>query len=148
MLFCLPAQDNLKNKGFGQDLPSVENEVEEHNIFQSEVEALAPHISTSGDKVKKGKKRKKVPERSQTCSDLVINKLFKLDAVHYFISSLLANYDIILILFILFTLFSLLLQEYVSGLQTKYNQLLVINAHTHIYSLRLKGVYFMCSHIL
>uniref|UniRef100_A0A665U611 Desmoplakin SH3 domain-containing protein n=1 Tax=Echeneis naucrates TaxID=173247 RepID=A0A665U611_ECHNA len=42
--------DNLNNKGFGQDLPSVENEVEEHNIFHSEVEALAPHISTSGDK--------------------------------------------------------------------------------------------------
>ncbi|XP_062264058.1 periplakin [Platichthys flesus] len=42
--------DNLKNKGFGQDLPSVENEVEEHNIFHSEVEALAPHLSTSGDK--------------------------------------------------------------------------------------------------
>lgn len=51
LLFFLPAQDNLKNKGFGQDLPSVENEVEEHNIFHSEVEALAPHISTSGDKV-------------------------------------------------------------------------------------------------
>ncbi|XP_035036456.2 periplakin [Hippoglossus stenolepis] len=42
--------DNLKNKGFGQDLPSVENEVEEHNIFHSEVEALAPHLSTCGDK--------------------------------------------------------------------------------------------------
>ncbi|XP_008327408.1 periplakin [Cynoglossus semilaevis] len=42
--------DNLTNKGFGQDLPSVENEVEEHNIFHSEVEALAPHISTGGDK--------------------------------------------------------------------------------------------------
>ncbi|KAM9745636.1 periplakin [Menidia menidia] len=42
--------DNLNNKGFGQDLPSVENEVEEHNIFHSEVEALAPHISSSGDK--------------------------------------------------------------------------------------------------
>ncbi|KAM9346407.1 periplakin [Symphorus nematophorus] len=42
--------DNLKNKGFGQDLPSVENEVEEHNIFHSEVEALAPHITSSGDK--------------------------------------------------------------------------------------------------
>lgn len=25
--------------------------MEEHNIFHSEVEALAPHISTSGDKV-------------------------------------------------------------------------------------------------
>lgn len=42
--------DNLNNKGFGQDLPTVENEVEEHNIFHSEVEALAPHISTSNDK--------------------------------------------------------------------------------------------------
>ncbi|XP_037648271.1 periplakin [Sebastes umbrosus] len=42
--------DNLNNKGFGQDLPSVENEVEEHNISHSEVEALAPHIATSGDK--------------------------------------------------------------------------------------------------
>ncbi|XP_034395443.1 periplakin [Cyclopterus lumpus] len=42
--------DNLNNKGFGQDLPSVENEVEEHNIFHSEVEALAPHISGGGDK--------------------------------------------------------------------------------------------------
>ena len=51
MLFCLPAQDNLNNKGFGQDLPSVENEVEEHNIFHSEVEALAPHIAAGGDKV-------------------------------------------------------------------------------------------------
>ncbi|XP_041856858.1 periplakin [Melanotaenia boesemani] len=42
--------DNLQNKGFGLDLPSVENEVEEHNIFHSEVEALAPHISTGSDK--------------------------------------------------------------------------------------------------
>lgn len=50
----VPIQDNLNNKGFGQDLPSVENEVEEHNIFHSEVEALAPHISTSGDKVTAG----------------------------------------------------------------------------------------------
>ncbi|KAM4635298.1 periplakin [Polymixia lowei] len=41
--------DNLNNKGFGQDLPTVENEVEEHNIFHSEVEALAPHISGNGD---------------------------------------------------------------------------------------------------
>uniref|UniRef100_A0A671UYR0 Periplakin n=1 Tax=Sparus aurata TaxID=8175 RepID=A0A671UYR0_SPAAU len=50
VFFCLPDQANLNNKGFGEDLPSVENEVEEHNIFHSEVEALAPHISTSGDK--------------------------------------------------------------------------------------------------
>uniref|UniRef100_A0A8C6KWX2 Periplakin n=1 Tax=Nothobranchius furzeri TaxID=105023 RepID=A0A8C6KWX2_NOTFU len=43
--------DNLNNKGFGQDLPTVETEVEEHNIFHSEVEALAPHIAAGGDKV-------------------------------------------------------------------------------------------------
>lgn len=42
-------QANLNNKGFGQDLPTVENEVEEHNIFHSEVEALAPYVS--GDRV-------------------------------------------------------------------------------------------------
>ncbi|KAI5629462.1 periplakin isoform X1 [Silurus asotus] len=40
---------NLNNKGFGQDLPTIENQVEEHNIFHSEVEALAPYIS-QGDK--------------------------------------------------------------------------------------------------
>lgn len=49
--FVLFSQDCLNNKGFGQDLPSVENEVEEHNIFHSEVEALAPHVSANGDKV-------------------------------------------------------------------------------------------------
>lgn len=43
-------QANLNNKGFGQDLPTIENEVEEHNIFHSEVEALAPYIN-QGDKV-------------------------------------------------------------------------------------------------
>ncbi|KAM9391816.1 periplakin [Pholidichthys leucotaenia] len=42
--------DALNNKGFGQDLPSVENDIVEHNIFHSEVEALAPHISKSGEK--------------------------------------------------------------------------------------------------
>ncbi|XP_026870533.2 periplakin [Electrophorus electricus] len=40
---------NLNNKGFGQDLPTVENEVEEHNIFHSEVEALAPYITEGND---------------------------------------------------------------------------------------------------
>ncbi|XP_061568849.1 periplakin [Cololabis saira] len=43
-------QDILNGKSFGQDLPSLEAEVEEHNIFHSEVEALAPHISANGDK--------------------------------------------------------------------------------------------------
>ncbi|KAK2829686.1 hypothetical protein Q7C36_017676 [Tachysurus vachellii] len=40
---------NLNSKGFGEDLPTIENEVEEHNIFHSEVEALAPYIG-QGDK--------------------------------------------------------------------------------------------------
>ncbi|KAI4891546.1 hypothetical protein NFI96_027827, partial [Prochilodus magdalenae] len=41
---------NLNNKGFGQDLSTIENEVEEHNIFHSEVEALAPYITDGGDR--------------------------------------------------------------------------------------------------
>uniref|UniRef100_A0A9J7ZU02 Periplakin n=1 Tax=Cyprinus carpio carpio TaxID=630221 RepID=A0A9J7ZU02_CYPCA len=36
---------NVNNKGYGQDLLTVEDEVEEHNIFHSEVEALAPYIT-------------------------------------------------------------------------------------------------------
>ncbi|XP_023654268.2 periplakin [Paramormyrops kingsleyae] len=43
-------QRNLNNKGFGNDLPQVEDEVEEHNIFHSEVEALGPHITDGNDK--------------------------------------------------------------------------------------------------
>lgn len=50
-MLYFPVQESLDNKGFGQDLPTVECEVEEHNIFHSEVEALAPHIATGGDKV-------------------------------------------------------------------------------------------------
>uniref|UniRef100_A0A8C2BJE2 Periplakin n=1 Tax=Cyprinus carpio TaxID=7962 RepID=A0A8C2BJE2_CYPCA len=40
---------NVNNKGYGQDLLTVENEVEEHNIFHSEVEALAPYITGDRD---------------------------------------------------------------------------------------------------
>ncbi|KAL0993561.1 hypothetical protein UPYG_G00109790 [Umbra pygmaea] len=43
-------QANLNNQSFGEDLPSVEKELESHNIFQSEVEALALHIADSDDK--------------------------------------------------------------------------------------------------
>ncbi|KAJ8364075.1 hypothetical protein SKAU_G00129060 [Synaphobranchus kaupii] len=43
-------QENLNNKGFGSDLPTVENQVEEHNIFHCEVEALAPHITDCDEK--------------------------------------------------------------------------------------------------
>uniref|UniRef100_A0A8C6S6K2 Periplakin n=1 Tax=Neogobius melanostomus TaxID=47308 RepID=A0A8C6S6K2_9GOBI len=42
--------DNLNSMSFGQDLPSVEQEVMEHNMFHSEVEALKPHLSQAGDK--------------------------------------------------------------------------------------------------
>uniref|UniRef100_A0A672SPK3 Periplakin-like n=1 Tax=Sinocyclocheilus grahami TaxID=75366 RepID=A0A672SPK3_SINGR len=42
---------NVNNKGYGQDLLTVENEVEEHNIFHSEVEALAPYITGDRDSV-------------------------------------------------------------------------------------------------
>ncbi|XP_052408795.1 periplakin [Carassius gibelio] len=40
---------NVNNKGYGQDLLTVEDEVEEHNIFHSEVEALAPYITGDRD---------------------------------------------------------------------------------------------------
>ncbi|XP_043091063.1 periplakin [Puntigrus tetrazona] len=40
---------NVNNKGYGQDLLIVENELEEHNIFHSEVEALAPYITGNRD---------------------------------------------------------------------------------------------------
>uniref|UniRef100_A0A6Q2YMP2 Periplakin n=1 Tax=Esox lucius TaxID=8010 RepID=A0A6Q2YMP2_ESOLU len=43
-------QGSLNNKAFGEDLPTVERELEAHNIFHSEVEALGLHISEGGDK--------------------------------------------------------------------------------------------------
>ncbi|XP_077172111.1 periplakin [Paroedura picta] len=44
-------QDKLLSQGFGTDLPSVNSQVEEHNIFHNEVMAIGPHISKAGDKV-------------------------------------------------------------------------------------------------
>uniref|UniRef100_A0A8B9HDT6 SH3 domain-containing protein n=1 Tax=Astyanax mexicanus TaxID=7994 RepID=A0A8B9HDT6_ASTMX len=46
---------NLNNKGFGQDLPSIENDVEEHNIFHNEVEALAPYDYAGSQQLKYNK---------------------------------------------------------------------------------------------
>ncbi|XP_033022824.1 periplakin isoform X1 [Lacerta agilis] len=43
-------QEILNSKGFGTDLPSVNGQVEEHNIFHNEVMAIGPHISKEGDK--------------------------------------------------------------------------------------------------
>ncbi|XP_053132577.1 periplakin isoform X2 [Hemicordylus capensis] len=42
--------ETLNGKGFGTDLPSVNGQVEEHNIFHNEVMAIGPHISKHGDK--------------------------------------------------------------------------------------------------
>lgn len=38
-------------KGFGTDLPLVNSQVEEHNIFHNEVMAIGPHITKEGNKV-------------------------------------------------------------------------------------------------
>jgi len=47
---CVP-QDALSSKGFGTDLPLVNSQVEEHNIFHNEVMAIGPHITKEGSKV-------------------------------------------------------------------------------------------------
>ncbi|NXQ67055.1 PEPL protein, partial [Quiscalus mexicanus] len=43
-------QDALSSKGFGTDLPLVNSQVEEHNIFHNEVMAIGPHIVKEGSK--------------------------------------------------------------------------------------------------
>uniref|UniRef100_H2ZY21 Periplakin n=1 Tax=Latimeria chalumnae TaxID=7897 RepID=H2ZY21_LATCH len=43
-------QAELNSKNFGSDLPLVNQQVEEHSIFHSEVKAIAPHVSKDGDK--------------------------------------------------------------------------------------------------
>uniref|UniRef100_A0A8C0FIW1 Periplakin n=1 Tax=Bubo bubo TaxID=30461 RepID=A0A8C0FIW1_BUBBB len=43
-------QDVLSSKGFGTDLPLVNSQVEEHNIFHNEVMAIGPHITKEGNK--------------------------------------------------------------------------------------------------
>lgn len=44
-------QETLDSKGFGTDLPCVNAQVDEHNIFHNEVMAIGPHISKDDDKV-------------------------------------------------------------------------------------------------
>lgn len=44
-------QDALCGKGFGTDLPLVNSQVEEHNIFHNEVMAIGPHVTKEGTKV-------------------------------------------------------------------------------------------------
>ncbi|XP_026559908.1 periplakin [Pseudonaja textilis] len=43
-------QEILNNRGFSTDLPSVNGQVEEHNIFHNEVMAIGPHINKEGEK--------------------------------------------------------------------------------------------------
>uniref|UniRef100_A0A8C3LLD4 Periplakin n=1 Tax=Chrysolophus pictus TaxID=9089 RepID=A0A8C3LLD4_CHRPC len=43
-------QDALCGKGFGTDLPLVNSQVEEHNIFHNEVMAIGPHITKEENK--------------------------------------------------------------------------------------------------
>nr|XP_033819014.1 periplakin isoform X2 [Geotrypetes seraphini] len=43
-------QEVLNNRGFANDLPNLEGQLEEHSIFNNEVKAIGPHISTEGDK--------------------------------------------------------------------------------------------------
>lgn len=41
----------LDSKGFGTDLPLVNSQVEEHNIFHNEVMAIGPRMAKEGNKV-------------------------------------------------------------------------------------------------
>ncbi|XP_030068042.1 periplakin-like [Microcaecilia unicolor] len=43
-------QTALVNKGFANDLPNLEYQLEEHCIFNNEVKAIGPHIDMEGDK--------------------------------------------------------------------------------------------------
>ncbi|KAM5198633.1 LOW QUALITY PROTEIN: periplakin [Hipposideros larvatus] len=42
--------DKLSSQGFGTDLPLVDNQVEQHNIFHNEVKAIGPHLTKDGGK--------------------------------------------------------------------------------------------------
>lgn len=42
--------DKLSSQGFGTDLPLVDNQVEQHNIFHNEVKAIGPHLAKDGGK--------------------------------------------------------------------------------------------------
>uniref|UniRef100_A0A670JYC2 Periplakin n=1 Tax=Podarcis muralis TaxID=64176 RepID=A0A670JYC2_PODMU len=78
-------QEILNSKGFGTDLPSVNGQVEEHNIFHNEVMAIGPHISKEGDKVKYQKLLSGSQQRQQDLNSLqdymqrCTNKLYWLD---------------------------------------------------------------------
>uniref|UniRef100_A0A2K5C9Y3 Periplakin n=1 Tax=Aotus nancymaae TaxID=37293 RepID=A0A2K5C9Y3_AOTNA len=51
--------DKLSSQGFGTDLPLVDHQVEEHNIFHNEVKAIGPHLAKDGDKEQNSELRAK-----------------------------------------------------------------------------------------
>lgn len=53
IVHCLhpPVQDKLSSQNFGTDLPLVDYQVEQHNIFHNEVKAIGPHLAKDGGKV-------------------------------------------------------------------------------------------------
>lgn len=53
----LPSQDKLSSQSFGTDLPLVDYQVEQHNIFHNEVKAIGPHLAKDGGKVGAGGRR-------------------------------------------------------------------------------------------
>ncbi|KAM6165478.1 periplakin [Erethizon dorsatum] len=42
--------DKLSSQRFGTDLPLVDRQLEQHNLFHSEVKAIGPHLTRNGDK--------------------------------------------------------------------------------------------------
>ncbi|XP_045676654.1 periplakin isoform X2 [Phyllostomus hastatus] len=42
--------DQLSSQSFGTDLPLVDHQVEQHNIFHNEVKAIGPHLTKAGGK--------------------------------------------------------------------------------------------------
>ncbi|KAL4835845.1 hypothetical protein H8958_006506 [Nasalis larvatus] len=51
--------DKLSSQGFGTDLPLVDHQVEEHNIFHNEVKAIGPHLAKDGVKEENSELRAK-----------------------------------------------------------------------------------------
>ncbi|KAL4661646.1 hypothetical protein H8957_015345 [Semnopithecus entellus] len=51
--------DKLSSQGFGTDLPLVDHQVEEHNIFHNEVKAIGPHLAKDGVKEQNSELRAK-----------------------------------------------------------------------------------------
>ncbi|XP_032000488.1 periplakin isoform X2 [Hylobates moloch] len=51
--------DKLSSQSFGTDLPLVDHQVEEHNIFHNEVKAIGPHLAKDGDKEQNSELRAK-----------------------------------------------------------------------------------------